>query len=1315
MSSSKGMKGRLVLVLALCCALFVGVGLYATQLPNLTACAQEAEITEADCIEIINAIEAELQEQGTSTLEVLSSQKDAYVNEWNEATEKDKQGIAQAKRESVESSIAKFEELGYFSANNTARAFGSGNPSGITYSSRDFLDLAVASIAAGFKLRKWHLAADLLWYNKTNKQLDINYWPVLGTRIASAPQIAEDLARVNREIANRVVLSSPGDFNGLFASTIEGELYNSLGSFYFQKRYAGNGLVDIKIIDRYDWEFNNKYGIASVLVNILAHAQKIGILTPFYTRIDLPMIPGYAPFDWKYTDSGVAITAVAEGTTTVEWPEKIYDMRVHPIPHVEQPTVNITSIGDKAFSGQEGIAELTLPDAVTHIGERAFEGCSALTELSISENVTSIGDGAFAGCDSLQINVSAQNPNYAAQDNILYNKDRTKIITAGKVADELTVADTVTEIGAYAFAGNGNLDTVVIKGKPTIGTYAFANCTHLTAVYFNSYDVPPMGMYAFVGNEFTLYVPHSQQDAYRSAFKGFTDSIDAKTIRITLHVEGADIQTIDTKFGATIAGIQDPFKTGYTFVGWYATPDFTGTKYVNGGIWDTDEDMTLYAEFAAKQYTITFSGIGSERLPNQRVTYDEPIGNLPEPKREGNTFSGWKDPYGEIYTKDTIWKYDSDQVLTAHWEIHIHTIRFDGNGGAAVETEMHKEYNSVLDSLPRAMRTGYTFVGWNTSADGNGQAISAPYTVTGDITLYAVYTPVRYSVSFDPQEGTGGSLGVDAAFGSPMPEGEEITPPSREGYTFTGYYQYTSKQGTQYYDGAMHSMHVWDIPDTATLFAGWTGNEYEVTLDAQISGATVGSPCTVTYGAHMPTAFMPTRKGYTFKGYYAQTDGNGVCYYDENMGSANSWNVAGNATIYAYWVANDYDVLLDAQGGYDSDRVKPQFDSPMPPKEAPTKQNYIFKGFFTEKNGGGIQYYDENMASVRNWDIAQDCTLYAYWVGVPSTVTLDSCGGWNGTSRVAARYGDPMPAATAPTRTNYIFQGYFAERDGRGTQYYNADMTSKTFWDKAANTTLYAYWRGVSYPIIYDNITFMGQTADVVLDNYFGRYAPTYYEYGTSLEIGRVTAFYQVATPYSPQLIFLGWYTDRSFTQKASSISTTQTGTVHWYAKWRYDKDNPSRIGEVTITDSGVMKQHYDQLWVGFSSGNLYSELKAIGINYLAITFKINMWEVDDGYQDIYIYNEHDTAILWQTTIEHGGNKKYTTPGVHCFQIYIPIDSIKEYNFLKIRYSAHGKNADTWKNDRIYYELSYVVHEQDMDSPEFTWGYQDPYPNDNNP
>lgn len=81
-------------------------------------------------------------------------------------------------------------------------------------------------------------------------------------------------------------------------------------------------------------------------------------------------------------------------------------------------------------------------------------------------------------------------------------------------------------------------------------------------------------------------------------------------------------------------------------------------------------------------------------------------------------------------------------------------------------------------------------------------------------------------------------------------------------------------------------------------------------------------------------------------------------------------------------------------------------------------------------------------------------------------VTFDKQGGQGGDDYVYARRWSDMPAAKAPTRMGYIFDGYYSGPNGTGTQYYSPSMLSAHFCNFEKQTTLYAHWEPKDYNAI---------------------------------------------------------------------------------------------------------------------------------------------------------------------------------------------------------------------------------------------------------
>lgn len=150
-----------------------------------------------------------------------------------------------------------------------------------------------------------------------------------------------------------------------------------------------------------------------------------------------------------------------------------------------------------------------------------------------------------------------------------------------------------------------------------------------------------------------------------------------------------------------------------------------------------------------------------------------------------------------------------------------------------------------------------------------------------------------------------------------------------------------------------------------------------------------------------------------------------------------------------------YTVTLDFNGGTcETNEILVRYGKKMPLIEAPEKTGYIFEGYF-DSIDGGKQYYYSDMTSASKWDKKEDSTLYAHWDAKKFTITFDKQGGENGSNSVTAIYGKPMPAATAPQRSGYSFQGYYTSTN---IKYYDSQMNSLRNWDRTENLTLYARW-----------------------------------------------------------------------------------------------------------------------------------------------------------------------------------------------------------------------------------------------------------------
>ena len=326
--------------------------------------------------------------------------------------------------------------------------------------------------------------------------------------------------------------------------------------------------------------------------------------------------------------------------------------------------------------------------------------------------------------------------------------------------------------------------------------------------------------------------------------------------------------------------------TGWTFTGWNTAADGSGTPYAdeeNVSNLTAGGEVTLYAQWEQKQYLIYFSASDatSGTMEPQAVKYDDPPVALKANafRRTDWHFTGWNtEPAGggqAFEDGQEIRNLSAGRSITlfAQWEHDYYTVKFDKNDDFATgEMPDEKVWTNCGYELPLCnfIKNGYTFVSWNTEADGsgaaceNGEAVENLAPKDGTITLYAQWKQNHYIVRYDANEGKGTMTDQEFVYDEPQNLYANVF--TREHYGFTGWNTIPDGTGKAYGNGENVKNLTIAPDDVVTLYAQWEIDKHTISLD--LNGGTLdGKTGTVRIVAkYGDTIIMPkpVREGYTF-------------------------------------------------------------------------------------------------------------------------------------------------------------------------------------------------------------------------------------------------------------------------------------------------------------------------------------------------------------------------------------------------------------------------------------------------------------------
>ncbi len=502
---------------------------------------------------------------------------------------------------------------------------------------------------------------------------------------------------------------------------------------------------------------------------------------------------------------------------------------------------------------------------------------------------------------------------YMVTDTVFYDKDGVTVSDTKEYSWDITVSVSLKDNSVP------NARFVFDSTKQTMG---YGKKSGLSGLGKNNFQYLPFlaGMQIYDYNGQTEYLRFDGNTDFNKIAKvDLTCSSDNAYVTVTL-TDGGVINVVffgradsggSTKTGTiktsnnTVYYLTDG-DTSATTTTWKITSyTFTGNNGVE--IKDTNQKFSNCVSGSIPtgsfsttiKYTVTFDA--NEGTCAQTVGYATSASaaiTLPTPKRSGYLCVGWYTAasggtkvgdIGATYTPS------ANVTLYAQWG-KPSTVTYNANGGTC-DTASEK-YTGTALILPTPTRDGYWFTGWYDAAEG-GKKIGnagAAYQATGDITLYAQWSPV-YTVTYNAN---GGNVTPASA----KYQGTAITlpTPTKFGSVFTGWYTAASG-GTKIADAGVSYVPTANI----TLYAQWTT---PIVVQYNANGGSCGTSSNTTYAGNAITLPTPTKTGYTFNGWYTAASGG------TKIGDAGaSYIPSANITLYAQWTVKSYKVTTSTSNG----------------------------------------------------------------------------------------------------------------------------------------------------------------------------------------------------------------------------------------------------------------------------------------------------------------------------------------------------------------------------------------------------------------
>ena len=349
-------------------------------------------------------------------------------------------------------------------------------------------------------------------------------------------------------------------------------------------------------------------------------------------------------------------------------------------------------------------------------------------------------------------------------------------------------------------------------------------------------------------------------------------------------IDGLSYNADDYIKGNKVVALPSPIRDGYTFIGWFVADEKIEIGYeING-------EIEVSAKWSANQYTINFElngGDFTQEITVLPATFDNLI-TIPYPQKSGSYFAGWTATVGET---------------------------------------------------AKTSRDGTGFGLWNGTLTTNAYFKNLTAENNGTVTLVANWNtvPQSYEILYYIDGVEDGTLSPNSYV-----EGSEFTlptPQARIGYTFSGWYLNSD------FSGSLVTQITSEMVGIKQFYGKFNVITYNISyyIDSVLDNSLSPSNFTVENSTNLP---QPTKRGYSFSGWYDNADYSGETITDLNAGSIGDKFFYGKFDIINYKIYYYIDGVRNTTFTPTSYTILEVLDLPTP-----TKIGYTFDGWKTRKTG----------------------------------------------------------------------------------------------------------------------------------------------------------------------------------------------------------------------------------------------------------------------------------------------------------------------------------------------------------------------------